>query len=115
MDESARQQLLQINKDFYEAHASAFAATRFGAQPGWERIILHFPPRCQVLDLGCGNGRLAWFLDERLQTVHYLGLDGSERLVRLAGRRAQDLARTQAEFRVADLAQPGWEAGLGRL
>lgn len=55
MNESVRQRLLQINQEFYNRFAAQFAATRYGAQPGWEQIIPHFPPRCQVLDLGCGS------------------------------------------------------------
>jgi len=113
MNPIVRQRLLQINQEFYNRFAAQFAATRYGAQPGWEQIIPHFPPRCQVLDLGCGNGRFAAFLDERLTQVGYTGLDGSERLVTIARRRAGELARTQAEFRTVDLAQSGWQRELG--
>ena len=109
MDMQTQQRLLQINNDFYNSFADSFAATRYGAQPGWDRIIPHFPKRCQVLDLGCGNGRFAHFLDERLPEVGYIGLDGSERLVEIARKRSGGLARTSAEFRTVDLTQPGWE------
>ena len=108
MNEIVRQQLLEINHDFYNDFAGAFAATRYGAQPGWDRIIPHFPDRCQVLDLGCGNGRFAHFLDERLQQVDYVGLDGSEKLVEIARKRSGELARTRAAFRVVDLNGSAW-------
>ena len=106
MNESVRRRLLQINREFYDNFAGAFAATRYGAQPGWDRIIPHFPERCQVLDLGCGNGRFAHFLDERLQQVDYVGLDGSRRLVEIARKRAGELAQTT--FRVVDLNGSAW-------
>lgn len=113
MDEQVRSQLRQINHDFYTRHAAGFAATRFGGQPGWQRIIAHFPPACQVLDLGCGNGRFARFLDQRLQQVRYLGLDASTGLLDIARRETAALAHTQAEFRPADLSEAGWEDAAG--
>lgn len=106
---TVRQKLLRINQEFYSKFATQFATTRYGFQPGWKCIILYFPPRCQVLDLGCGNGRFAHFLDERLQRVRYIGLDGSRALVEIAEESSAQLAHTEAVFRVADLAQPGWE------
>lgn len=109
MNEIVRQRLSEINRDFYNNFAGAFAATRYGAQPGWDRIIPHFPDRCQVLDLGCGNGRFAHFLDERLQQVDYVGLDGSRKLVEIARKRSVDLARTRAAFHVVDLNKGDWQ------
>ena len=113
MKERIRKQLLQINQTFYENFAEAFAATRFGAQPGWNRIIHHFPSPCQVLDIGCGNGRFAHFLDERLESVQYLGIDGSTRLITIAQAQAIQLNRTRAQFRTIDISQAGWEQHIG--
>lgn len=115
MDEAVRQQLLEINRNFYAAHAAAFAATRTGAQPGWERLLACFPPSCRVLDLGCGNGRFASFLDERLEQVAYVGLDGSAALIDLARQQTRHLRRTRAEFRCVDMAQTGWGQGCGEF
>jgi len=112
MDERVRQQLLALNRSFYDRFAASFAATRFGPQPGYGRIIHYFPALCQVLDLGCGNGRFAAFLDQHLEQVVYVGLDGSPRLIELARQRAAGLQHVEARFQVADLAAPGWEAGL---
>ncbi len=109
MNESTRQQLLQINSNFYNNFADSFAATRYGAQPGWERIIPYFPARCQVLDLGCGNGRFAHFLDERLDQVDYVGVDGSENLVGIAEKRSAELSRTTTAFHAIDLAEDDWQ------
>ncbi len=109
MDTQAQQRLLQINSDFYNSFADSFAGTRYGAQPGWDRIIPHFPAPCQVLDLGCGNGRFAHFLDERLEQVDYTGLDGSERLIEIARKQSSRLTRTSTKFRTVDLTRPGWE------
>lgn len=108
MNEIVRQRLLQINQEFYNRFADAFAATRFGAQPGWERIIPYFRERCQVLDLGCGNGRFAHFLDGRVESAAYTGLDGSSQLIKIAQTGVSGLTRTVARFQTLDLAQPDW-------
>ncbi len=113
MDKAVQDQLRQLNRRFYAAHGADFAATRQGPQPGWHRIIAHFPPVCQVLDLGCGNGRLAVFLDERLQQVRYVGVDVEACLLDQARRRTAGLRRTQATFWQLDLSIPGWERTLG--
>ncbi len=113
MDTQAQQRLLQINSDFYNSFADSFAGTRYGAQPGWDRIIPHFPDPCQVLDLGCGNGRFAHFLDERLAQVDYTGLDGSEQLIEIARKRAGNLSHTAAAFRAVNLDQRDWQGDFG--
>ena len=112
MDMQTQQRLLQINNDFYNSFADSFAATRYGAQPGWDRIIPHFPDPCQVLDLGCGNGRFTYFLDERLEQVDYVGLDGSKKLVEIAKKRSGDLVRTRAAFHDVDLNNSDWQIEL---
>ncbi|MCO6449804.1 MAG: methyltransferase domain-containing protein [Caldilineales bacterium] len=115
MNEIVRQRLLQINQEFYNQHAASFAATRFGAQPGWERIIAHFPAGCQVLDLGCGNGRFSRFLDSRQIEARYWGIDGSAQLIEIAQQNIAILSHVVASFAVRDLANPGWEEDLGEF
>ncbi|RME86134.1 MAG: class I SAM-dependent methyltransferase [Caldilineae bacterium] len=110
MDESIRQRLLQINREFYERFAAAFAATRYGEQAGWHRIITYFSPGCQVLDLGCGNGRFALFLSRHVPGVEYLGLDGSAALVEIARGRSDFAGTAQVRFRQEEIDRPGWDA-----
>jgi len=84
-----------INHTFYNLSAQAFDATRSAPWAGWEQL----PPlltsgnhqktdatgnrgTLRVLDLGCGNGRFARFLLDRLPRVlHYVGLDASQPLL----------------------------------
>ena len=108
VDEKTRQHLLQLNQAFYETFAESFSATRFGFQPGYSRIIRYFPPICHVLDLGCGNGRFALFLDTHVERAVYVGIDGSRRLIDHARRMAARLQRVQARFFVADLTGDEW-------
>lgn len=109
MKETVQQRLYQINQAFYEQFAGAFAATRYGMQPGWDRIIPHFPTPCQVLDLGCGNGRFAHFLDKHALRVQYTGVDGCQALIAIAQARAADLPHISVRFHTFDLARTGWE------
>ncbi len=108
MDEFVRQKLIALNRDFYERFGASFSGTRFGAQPGWHPIIHYFPRRCTVLDLGCGNARLALFLDALLEDVHYVGLEGSETLVAIAREKTAQLSHVRAECLLADLSAAVW-------
>jgi len=108
VDEHVRQRLLQLNRSFYETFAASFSATRFGFQPGYARLARYFPPVCRVLDLGCGNGRFAHFLDAHVQEAYYVGIDGSAKLVQQARDAAATLTRVHAVFHVADLTGEEW-------
>ncbi len=87
--------LHRINLDFYDRQAASFAEKRSAPWPGWERVAEEFEgcrdrvaSRPAVLDLGCGHGRLAGFLDRRWRgELDYLGLDASAALLDLAAAR----------------------------
>ena len=133
MNEATRQKLLAINREFYEQFGASFSGTRFGAQPGWDRIIHYFPGRGAVLDLGCGNGRLALFLekwidDQKRKTeetdrgprspvsgpvIRYVGLEGSETLLAIAREKTAHLRHVLAEFFKMDLSTDGWHRASG--
>lgn len=77
------QRLEDMNRRFYERYASQFDGTRMSGWAGWAELIRSLPrdQAHRVLDLGCGNGRLARVLgraqveDEQLKVERYLGLD----------------------------------------
>jgi SAM-dependent methyltransferase len=104
MDERTRLKLLAINREFYEREAEAFSATREDPWPGWVRVVEGVAAEpISVLDVGCGNGRLARFL-ERTRAARYVGVDTSPALIAIAR------ARTRADgirFELCDaLASP---------
>ena len=103
------QKLIELNRQFYQTFAGPFSATRQRLQPGVQQVLQHLPPDVNILDLGCGNGELAWWLRQRGHTGWYLGLDFSSELLELA-RQKNDPARTL--FLQRDLSQPGWELDL---
>ena len=133
MDETTRSALAKLNTAFYAGFAGDFARTRRGWPLGFERILPHLRPAANVLDVGCGNGRLLTFLTERGWRGHYLGVDGSAGLL-AAAENTFTLRHTQLStaadvqdqrssmpgggstaslFRLADLLNPQWTMTLG--
>lgn len=90
MDLETRRRLNQINRDFYRRVAAEFDGSRQRAWSGWERMLDAVElPLDSVLDIGCGNGRLARFLAGRqAEGFTYVGVDNSPEL--LAYARQQD-------------------------
>ena len=114
MDEVTARALDGINRVFYETWADDFSATREAPWRGWERLVPHVLEAAdgatlRVLDVGCGNGRLAGFLGDRLATrqiaLDYHGVDASARLLALARER-----ETRASFTCGDFAATPGEA-----
>lgn len=117
MENSVRQKLLALNRQFYQTVADEFHRTRLGWTPGLLRILQHIPPGTKqrptrVLDVGCGNGRYAQVLDERGTPTEYTGVDGNARLLALAVQNTADLVHTKTRFLQANLADPDWWAVL---
>lgn len=104
--------LAEINRTFYARFAGDFARTRRGWSLGFERILPHLRSAANVLDLGCGNGRLLTGLAERGWRGRYLGADGSAELLATLETDLQSGA-AEARFVVADLLDPQWVAALG--
>ncbi len=74
--------LRAVNRRFYRERASEFSRTRERPWSGWGEILARagalLPDYPRVLDVGCGNGRFARFLEERLgRTFDYCGVDES--------------------------------------
>lgn len=109
--------LHRINLDFYERQAASFSEKRAAPWPGWRRVAEEIERRREpsarrprVLDLGCGHGRLAGFLDRRWRgALDYLGLDASAALLDLAAARRW---RADCRFLRRDLLLEGLRAEL---
>lgn len=104
MQPDVAERLRRINREFYQAFAGPFASTRRRLQPGAAAIAGRLPSQAGVLDLGCGSGELARTLHRSGHAGAYLGLDQCAPLLE-AARRA---SLPQAEFQLADLADPHW-------
>ena len=112
MHEEITERLLALNRAFYATFARPFAASRPTSDPALVCILPHIPQRASVLDVGCGNGRLALLLDRERPGATYLGVDAVPELVELARAQADQLTTIAAEFCVADVTRPGWGGGL---
>jgi len=103
--------LNQINRTFYSTFAASFSETRESARE-LEVILPYIADGARVLDLGCGNGRVAKLVARHRRDVAYVGADASAELV--ARCKMQDAGRKlhEAEFLVADMLEPGWTRKL---
>ncbi len=82
----ADQIIAQVEKD-YDKIASHFSNTRNDAWPEFGSLkTLIQSEDAAVLDIGCGNGRLA----AAIPIVHYTGLDLSSQLLKIAQQRFPD-------------------------
>ncbi|UYN90650.1 MAG: methyltransferase domain-containing protein [Anaerolineales bacterium] len=111
MDAAVAQQLVALNKEFYQTHAEAFSATRGRLQPGTQRILNDLLPSARILDLGCGNGGVAAQLAASGHEGGYVGVDFSEGLLAAARERVAAYPGYPAEFVQADLSGE-WAAAL---
>jgi SAM-dependent methyltransferase len=113
MNKATQQRLLALNREFYATVAEPFDATRAGLPIGWQGLRAWLPMLpadrpLRVLDVGCGNGRWAWMLEEWGVRCAYTGVDGDEKLLRLATENTRQLTSVQSTFRTADFTTPDW-------
>ena len=83
--------LNQINRDFYRLHAASFSSTRETPWRGWSKLMEGEGSPNRILDLGCGNGRFAVFLNETYGQADphaFVGTDLSPALLSTARERA---------------------------
>jgi SAM-dependent methyltransferase len=111
MDAATAGTLLQLNRAFYDRFALEFAGSRTLNQPGWQRLLAWLPGGGQILDAGCGQGRLAHLLDQRGWRGTYVGVDNSPALLSIARGGASALA-LPASFVEADITASGWTEQL---
>lgn len=86
MNNETLNQILMLNKKFYQNISPEFSSTRQNMGRGWDRVgeyLKRYEGRkIKVLDLGCGNGRFYDFLKEKTKLeVKYLGLDQNRGLI----------------------------------
>lgn len=112
MDEQTIEKLLALNRQFYAAFAQPFAASRSLSDPALTCILPHIPQRARVLDIGCGNGRLALLLNRERPGTTYLGIDAAPELIEVARAQTGHLKTISAKFHVTDIARPGWDNAI---
>ena len=117
MDEATQRYLNELNQEFYRATADEFSASRQGAWQGWERMLDAIDlPLDSVLDIGCGNGRLARFLAGRQERAFvYTGIDNCAELLAQAKGDLAGLGQARVNLLEQDLLLDGLEAASSQL
>ncbi len=82
MKQEAAQEIVEENKRIYNRIAEQFSGTRRHPWGEFTVFLAYVKSGDQVLDVGCGNGRLAGFLEQK--HVQYTGVDASEALITAA-------------------------------
>jgi len=104
------QKLVNLNHQFYQSFADDFSETRGRQQMGVLKVLERMPIKASILDLGCGNGKVALHLAQNDFKGTYLGADFSLGLLNWAS--ADIPAGLQADFHELDLTAPSWEEVL---
>ncbi len=117
MDEDTRRRLLELNRQFYARVAAPFDATRRSWTPGLLAIVPHLREGIKerpltLLDVGCGNARLARLLEHHGLECRYTGVDGCPQLLERARAQIQGLRHVTVALHQADLADPAWTREL---
>lgn len=93
-------QLIGLNKQFYTLVAEDFSQTRNSSWQGWEQLRQYLGQNNQlnILDVGCGNGRLVDYLQSCKMPFAYTGVDSDKTLLSIARKKYPT-----AEFVEADI------------
>jgi ubiquinone/menaquinone biosynthesis C-methylase UbiE len=102
MNSVIAENLLALNREFYDRFGDQFSATRQRLQPGVKKVLESIQDDVSVLDLGCGNGYFLRELSRRGHKQPFLGVDFSLPLLRDA---ESQPAGFSAKFAEADLTQ----------
>lgn len=89
MNQATVQKLHELTHAFYAHYAESFGASRQAPWQGWKALVpsllVQSKNAGEVLDIGCGNGRFAVFLDQLSTPApfapDYLGIDSSTSLL----------------------------------
>jgi tRNA (uracil-5-)-methyltransferase TRM9 len=98
VEPDVRAQLQELTADFYRFHAHSFDESRKGAWNSWGAILNEIRPFKSILDLGCGNGRFAAFLDEHVEDFDYTGIDAEPAFIDAARARYPSHTFTEAQL-----------------
>jgi SAM-dependent methyltransferase len=112
--------LLELNRRFYAQFADDFSRTRRSWPPGFSRILPYLQQAANVIDMGCGNGRLLVFLADAGWRGDYYGVDSSEALLAIAAGQSTEKTGITSRFLHAELTtcdshqSLAWGVQLGR-
>jgi 2-polyprenyl-3-methyl-5-hydroxy-6-metoxy-1,4-benzoquinol methylase len=112
VDAETVNKLLEINRAFYSQFSADFSDSRSSERFNIEPFRKYLRNDMRLLDVGCGNGRLAETLERAGYALDYVGIDGSPELVAVADKRRINLQTVRAQFQVVDLTAQNWSETL---
>lgn len=120
MPQAVQARLLALNREFYTTVGGEFDRTRQGLPLGMTELAARLAARStgvplRLLDVGCGNGRLARALAQAGATWEYTGLDADAQLLKFAEEQTGSLANVSTRFAQVDLAVRGWSGVTGGI
>jgi SAM-dependent methyltransferase len=67
--------------------------------------LAKYQPKGILIDIGCGPGRLTTLIAQRHQSLHVVGIDSAEEMIRTAASNASSLGLSdRVQFRLGDVA-----------
>lgn len=123
MPSTVQARLLDLNRQFYATVGGEFDRTRQGLPLGMVELANRLAARTTaedqrdsaplcVLDVGCGNGRLARALAGAGLACAYTGLDADVRLLEFAAQQTAGLPQIATRFVQLDIAAARWTKRL---
>ncbi len=108
MKKAKIQNILNQTHDIYNTIAPDFSITRGKWWHALDEFKNYAKEGDSILDLGCGNGRLAELFKN--MDVKYLGMDNSEELIKIAQEKFKD--KENIKFEVGDVVSPPYQGGV---
>lgn len=99
MNKEKTQKILDLTQKGYIEISDNFSQTRQYSWPVFNNFIKYVKENDNILDIGCGNGRLAGFLDKHL-LINYLGVDSNHKFIKIANESFSD--KENIKFKVID-------------
>ena len=106
MHTSNAQQLLSLNRNFYNTFATNFSASRSRLQTGITKALAELQRYDSILDVGCGDGRVLAAIRQHEPDSRYMGLDFSRQLLN------KTPTSPHCNFIHTDITSPNWSTVL---
>ncbi len=97
MKQETAQKILNEVQGSYDDIASDFDQTRSYLWPGFKDFKKFVKPKAEILDLGCGNGKLRLLFEDA--EISYTGVDSSAELLKIAENRQNFKLQNQKFFK----------------
>jgi SAM-dependent methyltransferase len=103
MDQKTANKIINLNKQSYNSVATQFSRSRKKFWPILKKLAKYISKDSKVLDIGCGNGRLLRYLNDK-QILKYKGIDFSKELLCQAQKQVNTLdVKFETEFCLGDM------------